>query len=114
GDLKTGDLKNDLASDARPLETPGITKTAMVVLLQEFSVALPLVFFESCDSDLGEDLTYDLLNTAQRFNGSTGVESVYFSDRKGLQYETVNYGTLPIGRFFSNSLREALDAKKPG
>ncbi len=114
GDLKTGDLKNDLASEARPLETPGITKTAMVALLQEFSVALPLVFFESCDSDLGEGLTYDLLNTAQRFNGSTGVESVYFSDRKGLQYETVNYGTLPIGRFFSNSLREALDAKKPG
>lgn len=113
GDLKTGDLKNDLASEARPLETPGITKTAMVALLQEFSVALPLVFFESCDSDLGEDLTYDLLNAAQRFNGSTGVESVYFSDRKGLQYETVNYGTLPIGRFFSNSLREALDAKKP-
>ena len=113
GDLKTGDLKNDLGSEARPLETPGITKTAMVALLQEFSVALPLVFFESCDSDLGEDLTYDLLNAAQRFNGSTGVESVYFSDRKGLQYETVNYGTLPIGRFFSNSLREALDAKKP-
>ncbi|NBQ53745.1 MAG: hypothetical protein EBU49_09220 [Proteobacteria bacterium] len=114
GDLKTGDLKNDLASEARPLETPGVTKTAMVELLQEFGMAMPLVFFESCDSDLGEDLTYDLLNAAQRFNGSSGVESVYFSDRKGLQYETVNYGTLPIGRFFSNSLREALDSKKPG
>ncbi len=112
-DLKSGDLKNDLASDgSEPLRTPGISKAGMVQALKDFGVAMPLVFFESCDSDLGADLTIDLLQNAYRFDGASGVESLYFSDRKGLQYETVNYGGLVVGQSFSSSLKATLDQKK--
>ncbi|MCX6123268.1 MAG: hypothetical protein NTV34_00730, partial [Proteobacteria bacterium] len=60
----------------------------------------------------GADLTIDLLQNAYRFDGVSGVESLYFSDRKGLQYETVNYGGLVVGQSFSSSLKAALDEKK--
>ena len=116
GDLKSGDLKNDLWTEQgdpiQTLETPGITKAAMARMLKEFDRKFALVFFESCDSDLGEDLIYDLLFGEYDLTGSSNFESLYFSDRKGLQYETVNYGSLIIGEHFSESLKAALDAKK--
>lgn|GEM_PF-1718682 len=111
-DLKTGDLKNDLGSESGVLDAPGVSKTAMVEILKGVSLAFPLVFFESCDSDLGADLTQDLLYGSYEWNGSTGVASVYFSDRRGLRYETVNYGTLPVTNHFSESLRGMLDAER--
>ena len=116
GDLKSGDLKNDLWTEQgdsiQTLDTPGITKAAMARMLKEFDRKFSLVFFESCDSDLGEDLIYDLLFGEYDLTGSSKIESLYFSDRKGLQYETVNYGSLIIGEHFSESLKAALDAKK--
>ncbi len=116
GDLKSGDLKNDLWTEQgdsiQTTDTPGITKAAMARILKEFDRKFSLVFFESCDSDLGEDLIYDLLFGEYDLTGSSKFESLYFSDRKGLQYETVNYGSLIIGDHFSESLKAALDAKK--
>jgi hypothetical protein len=112
GDLKSGDLKNDLGSEAGVLDAPGVTKHSMVEILKASTLAFPLVFFESCDSDLGEDLTHDLLFGSYKWNGSSGVGSVYFSDRQGLQYETVNYGAISFKEFFSDSLKQTLDAQR--
>lgn len=112
GDLKSGDLKNDLGSEAGVLDAPGVTKHAMVEILKGSSLAFPLVFFESCDSDLGEDLTHDLLFGSLHWSGASGVGSVYFSDRQGLQYETVNYGSIYFKDFFSDSLKQTLDAQR--
>ena len=111
-DLKTGDLKNDLGSESGVLDAPGVSKTAMVELLKTAGLAFPLVFFESCDSDLGADLTHDLLFGSYEWNGSSGVASVYFSDRQGLRYETVNYGTISFKNHFSESLKSMLDAER--
>lgn len=111
GDLKSGDLKNDLGASEGALDAPGVTKRAMVQILKGSALAFPLVFFESCDSDLGADLTYDLLHADYKWNGSSGVESVYFSDRKGLSYETVNYGGMTLSGFFSRSLKATLDTQ---
>jgi hypothetical protein len=112
GDLKSGDLKNDLWSETQALDAPGIQKWSIVQAIRFSGLAYSLVFFESCDSDLGLDLTFDLLYGDYLWNGSTGVGSVYFSDNRGLQYETVDYGTVAIESYFSDSLKGALDLKR--
>lgn len=113
GDLKVGDLKNDLAAEQSTLGSPGITKNNLVEIVIQSGFNYQLVFLESCDSDLGNDLTIDLIFGVWSWDGRGKVGSLYYSDNKGLQFETVNYGALPrAGEYFSDGLSAALEAKR--
>ena len=120
GELKSGDLKDgDLASDENPSATGalGITKTAFIRALKEINLPFPLIFFESCSSELSESLILDLKQFTQASNSASKLGRIYTSDRGGLKFETIRYSDLrPVDQVlsFGAALEAALDAAASG
>jgi len=120
GDLKAGDLKEgDLASDEIPSNKDliGITKTTFVEMIKKINLPFPVIFFESCSSQLSESTIIELKQLTQRGNSSSKIGRIYTSDRGGLKFETVRYSDLkPVDEFlsFGASLEAALDAAASG
>lgn len=114
GDLKYGDLKvGDLAAvdPTAELHSLGVTKERFLGELKAFNLHFDTLFFESCNSELPESLVLDLKREANSGEYSATLGDIYTSDKLGLKFETVNYGSLSLSSetTFSDALKAALD-----
>jgi hypothetical protein len=108
-----------LASDEIPSNKDliGITKTAFVEMIKKINLPFPVIFFESCSSQLSESTIVELKQLSQRANSSSKIGRIYTSDRGGLKFETVRYSDLkPVDEFlsFGAALEGTLDAAASG
>jgi hypothetical protein len=117
GDLKIGDLKSgDLSSDENPFvkDSLGISKTVFLDSLMKLNLPFPLIFLESCSSELSESLVSELRQTGKSSKYLSKIGKIYTSDRGGLKFETIKYSELrPVDSLvmsFGLSLQAALDA----
>jgi hypothetical protein len=92
GDLKVGDLA--AADESAEPDSLGINKTVFIKAIKDFQVPFSVMFMESCDSELPESLVLDLRQSNLISKTDSTIGAMYTSDRTGLKFETVDYGSL--------------------